>query len=490
MPTTDIPFPLSSAPGRSPQESAGRLINCYAESLQGNAGSNAATASLANIGKTPQVGAVHRRVPGLTSFAIPGAGPACRGFLEVNGVVYVVISQTMYVLFGNGTVATVGSVSGSKKVFMARNNKTPTPDLVMVTEIGAFVFTSTTITAYPGSVLPPQPAGVTFQDGYFFFPISDGRCFASNLNSTTINALSFATAESKPDGLIRAVPWNNNILLMGANSTEFWSDAGTTPGFPYARSTAIARGLAAATAIAGHEDGFGGSALIWVADHNRVVMLNGYTPTDISPPDLDRLIEAVTDKTTLEACVYVAGGAPRWVLSSNDWTWEFNLNSNKWNERQSYGLTRWRGTQSVWAFGDWLVGDTQSGAVFAVDDTVYTEAGDPLIFRLESGAVQDFPNRTRVARVDVDFATGVGLVSGMLPDTDPIGEVAWSDDGGTNWSQPIFRPLGERGVAHQRITVTRTGMSGPRGRRWRLTISDPVYAAVTRASQSTELRDH
>jgi hypothetical protein len=28
-----IPFPLSSSPGASPQESAGRLINCYAEPL-------------------------------------------------------------------------------------------------------------------------------------------------------------------------------------------------------------------------------------------------------------------------------------------------------------------------------------------------------------------------------------------------------------------------------------------------------------------------
>jgi hypothetical protein len=33
MKPSPIPFPLSSFPGANPQESAGRLINCYAEPL-------------------------------------------------------------------------------------------------------------------------------------------------------------------------------------------------------------------------------------------------------------------------------------------------------------------------------------------------------------------------------------------------------------------------------------------------------------------------
>lgn len=468
MASVDIPFPLSSAPGRFPSESTGRLINCYAEATKD--------------------GLVIRRSPGLTALGTPaGALASCRGFLEVNNAVYAVIERTLYLFASNGTSAVcgaVGDVAGTKKVFVARNNKTPTPDLVMVTENGAFTFTAAGIVAYPDVDLP-VPVGVTFQDGYFIFPIGDGRVFSSALNDTAISALAFATAESKPDGLVRAVPWNNNILLFGANSFELWSDAGLTPGFPYARSTAKPRGLVAATAIAGHEDGFGGSALLWVADHNRVVRLSGYEPEDVSPPDLDRLIEAVTDKTTLEASVYVAGGAPRWVLSSADWTWEFNLNTQKWNERESYGLTRWRGTQSVWAFGKWLVGDTASGTIFYVDDSAYVEGTQPLIFHLESGPVADFPNRTRVARADFDFATGVGLLSGTSQQTDPEAEVAWTDDGGSNWSNSLFRPLGERGVARTRITVSMAGMTGPRGRRWRLKISDPVYAAITRGAQST-----
>lgn len=475
MADTPVPFPLSSAPGRSPGESAGRLVNCFAESLGPEAASNA----------------VWRRVPGLRVFATATVvtDANCRGFLEVNGALYAVIGQHMYLFASNGTQITVGAVAGTKKVFLARNNKAPNPDKVMVTENGAFTFTDVAITAYPDPDLP-VPIGVTFQDGYFIYPIGDGRVFNSGLNDTTISALGFAKAESKPDGLTRAVAFSNQILLMGPTSTEFWIDtANPPPAFPYSRSTSIPRGLISTTAIAGHEDGFGGAALIWVADHNRVVRLNGYGTDDISPPDLDRLIESVADKTTLEASVYVANGAPRWVLSSPTWTWEFNLSTQKWNERQSRGLTRWRGTQGVFAFGKWLIGDTQSGALFTIDGSFAGEGADRLVFLIESGPVQGFPHRSRVARADFDFATGVGNAAGAgTPETDPVVEISWCDDGGTNWSQPLFRPLGRQGRPDTRVTVAMCGQTGPRGRRWRLVCSDDVYAGLVHGVQSTTLQ--
>lgn len=469
----DIPFPLSSAPGRSPGEGAGRLINCYAEALGAEAASRA----------------VWRRVGGLLDFTEADA-IVCRGFLEVNGTVFTVVGQTMYTVTSGGTISTVGTVAGSRKVFMARNNKTPTPDLVLVTENGAYTFTATTITAYADADLP-QPQSVSFQDGYFFFPIADGRCFASDINSTSVNALSFVTAEAKPDGLVHVVAFNSQIILFGLYSAEFWTDtANTTPAFPYSKSTSISRGLVAATAIAGHDNGFGGAALIWVADDNTVVRLNGYAAEKISPPDLDHLIELVADKTTLEAMVHVTGGHSKWVLSSPTWTWEFDVATQKWNERQSFGLARWRATQSVWAFGKWLVGDTQSGEIFSVSAATYKEGANALRYRIESGPVQNFPARTRVARVDFDFASGVGVASGGtdVTLTDPTVDISWSDDGGSTWSYPIQRKLGQQGKYSTRVTVYNCGLPGPRGRRWRLDVSDPVYVAMVKGVQSDQLR--
>lgn len=468
----DIPLPLSSAPGRYPGEGAGRLVNCYAEALGAEASS-------------PKV---LRRSPGLVALTAL-TDTLCRGYLEVNGTVFAVVGQTMFTIAADGSFTVVGVVNGTRKVFMARNNKVPTPDKVLVTENGAFVFTETTIVVYPDADLP-QPVSVTFQDGYFFFPIADGRCFASDLNDTAVNSLSVVTAESKPDGLVHAVAFNSQLLLMGLYSTEFWVDtANDPPGFPYSRSTAIPRGLVSATAIAGHDNGFGGLGLIWVADDNTVVRLNGYTPEKISPPDLDHLIELVMDKTTLEAMVYVSGGHSKWVLSSPTWTWEFDLGTQKWNERSSFGLPRYRGTQSVWAFGKWLIGDTQSGKVFSVDASAYTEDGNAIRYRVESGPVQDFPARKRVARVDFDFATGIGIAAGADVTTiDPTVDISWSDDGGSTWSDPVQRKLGQQGKYGKRVTVFNCGLPGPRGRRWRLDVSDPVYVALVKGYQSDQLR--
>jgi hypothetical protein len=252
----------------------------------------------------------------------------------------------------------------------------------------------------------------------------------------------------------------------------------------------IQRGLLSPYAVAGHEDGFG-SALIWVADDNSVVQHNGTpNPLKISPPDLDRLIAAVTDKTTLEASVYIAQGHPKWVLSCPAFTWEFDLGSQKWNEKASYLQTRWRAVSGISAFGKWITGDTQGNRLLYINEQSWDENGNPLAFQIESGPVVNFPNRTKVARADFNFVVGVGQATGVDPDgTDPSVGISWSDDGGMSWSQEFIRKLG-RQATPQRITMLRTGMSGVQGRRWRLKVSDPVYVAFMGATQDTALRNH
>jgi hypothetical protein len=244
-------------------------------------------------------------------------------------------------------------------------------------------------------------------------------------------------------------------------------------------------------AIAGHEDGFG-TALIWVADDNSVVQANGTPiPSKISPPDLERLISKVADKTTLEASVHISGGHPKWVIKCPTFCWEFDLGSQKWNERKSYLIDTWRAIGGCYAFGKWLTGDTKGGRLLYVDDTNFTEFGDPLVFHIESGPVQNFPNRTKVARADFDFVTGVGIATGLDPiATTPSVGISWSQNLGVTWGNELVRALGRQAEPEARVTVLRTGMTGIQGRRWKLTVSDPVYVALMGGAQSIELRNH
>jgi hypothetical protein len=110
--------------------------------------------------------------------------------------------------------------------------------------------------------------------------------------------------------------------------------------------------------------------------------------------------------------------------------------------------------------------------------------------QIESGPVQNFPNRTKVARADFDFVTGVGIATGIDPiATDPHVGISWSNDGGITYGNEFVRSLGRQATT-SRVTMLRTGQTGPTGRRWRLKISDPVYGAFLGGSQNMQLRNH
>lgn len=433
-------------------------------------------------------------------------------------------------------------------------------------------------TSYNGQGNLPQPNSVCFQDGYFFFTTAANFIYATQLNGLTMNALTEVMVEAKADvELLRAIPFGGLLLAFTTGSTEVWQDAATpAPAFPYARIAVMEVGLAQSNAIAGWETGF--SELLWVGQDNGVHWTTPGAATSgsekVSPPDLDRLIEAeIKAGNMLEASCYVTSGKKFWVLSSPDWTWEFNLQTKKWNERWSLATTgiygRWRSTGSHPAFGKWLTGDEQSGNILYIDDTNYSEVGSPQLWRMESGPVQGFPQQVRVARGDFNFVVGVGQAVGSLTmevsgavsgtngvvrltvnstaqvNTNDVGAVSgvtgtteangnWSlnvidathvelqgsvfanayvsggqvidltvpnnvtnpsvaisvsKNGGKSWGNPLTRALGAQAkTSRTRVTVINMGLSSPQGDRWRLDITDPVYASFMGGTQSSDPR--
>jgi len=476
-----IPFPLSSSPGASGQESAGRLKNCYAEPLGKDVE--------AKKGFVPPA-VVWRKSPGLSLFAA-SAQTGFRGGLLVGSALYTAWSGKATTFTSGGVETTLtGTLNGTEKVFWARNNKSPTPDVVCVAPgTGAFTVTSSAVSSFADPDIG-TPNSVGFMDGYFIFTYGDGTIQASGLNDVTIATTDKTKEQAKTGGLTRGLPFNGQYYVWGPNFGAAYSDTAQPTGFPFTRSYVIQRGLLSPYAVAGHEDGFG-TSLIWVADDNSVVQANGTpNPLKISPPDLDRLIAAVSDKTTLEASVYISQGHPKWALSCSSFTWEFDLGSKKWNERASYQQTRWRAISGISAFGKWIVGDTQAGQLLYINETAYDEVGNPLVMQIESGPVLNFPNRTKVARADFNFVTGVGQATGADPiATDPSVGISWSDNGGINWSNEFVRKLGRQAEA-ARVIMLRSGMTGSVGRRWRLSVSDPIYAAFMGGTQDMQLRNH
>lgn len=444
-----IPFPLSSTPGSRPGEGAGRLINCFAFK-DGDA-------------------VLYGPVPGLTPFALTGLGP--RGSLLVGATLYVAVTDALLKVTADGVVTNVGPLQGSGLVTMARDNRAPSPDIVIVTENGAFVTDGASVSDYPDADVG-SPNSVSFLDAYFLFTYGNATIRASGINDTGINDQSFTKAEAKPDGLLRGIVKGRQFIALGQASTEFYDNAGLIP-FPLQRSEVVDVGLFGPWAVAGTDDGWDKPWLM-VASDGTVRRWDGYAPTIVSTRDVERSIATVADPDTLEAMVTTYGGNSVWSLSGPDFTWDYHINAGQWFERESYGLKRWRGRTSVKAFGKWLVGDIQSATLMALDEAARTEGASPLVVTAE-GWLKSYPAGFRVNDLYLQFSTGQGREDGKAPiETDPRVSVSWSLDGGGRWGQPLLRSMGRQGQYGRNVRVGQLGLARTSGVKVRWSISDPV----------------
>jgi hypothetical protein len=464
-----ITFPVSTSPGLRASEEAGRLINCYAEP----------------VGEGGRSVAVRHRAPGMKTWGTTSRTGYRGGFISEN-ILYGAYSGQMEKWAAAGASTNVAALNGTKKGFFAQNNAA-TPNRVFVDPDGNIAtFTATTVTnSWPDADLPAVNS-VTSINGYLVFTTGAGAAWATGLNTTAVDPLSFGTASAKPDGLTRGIAWGGRLYLMGPQTTEIWNDQGLSP-FPFGRADVMPIGIAGPYCVTGFEDGFA-KGLFMVAGDNAVYSIVGNAYSKISPPDLDGHIELVSDKTTIEMCSYLSRGHAFIQISSATWTWVYNLNNGKWHERISYLDDRSRITQTVYAFGKWLCGDTDTGNLPEITRTSALEVTSPLICEVQSAPVQKFPQRMRVATAWFDFAVGVGEATGTDPiATDPTVEISWSDDGGQTFCTPRQRKLGRQSIGTARVRVNQCGRTGAQGRIWKIVMSDPVHFGLMSGEMAAEL---
>lgn len=430
MAAQPFPFPKSSTPGARAGEGEGRYMNCYP----------------VQEGDRTYV----RRVPGL-ALLVNTNKSVIRGMLDVEGVLYIVWSGSVTTVTGTTVATLVGTVPGSDGVTIARNNRVTgevkTPDIVAVRESGgAYVLTSSTVSAYPDGDLPATANSVAFMDGFFIFSIADGRIFASELNSTDVEALSFQTAESRPDGLRRVIVLGSLMYAMGQSTIEPYQNAGLSP-FPLQRSTSvISTGILTTMAVTGDQEAWN-RELYFIASDNTVRSLSGYQTTVVSNADVERFVTAST-VSTLEMAAFVWAGKPYVAVSSDLGTWVLNVSSGAWHERSSLGSVRWRASRSVFSGERWVLGDATSGKLLTLSGT-YLEDGSALGGFFQSGQLKAFPARV-ATKLFADFT-----------EADMTIYVSWSHDGGKTWSTELQRSI--TNTEKWPLSVSNLGLSTQHG---------------------------
>jgi hypothetical protein len=410
-----------------------------------------------------------------------------RGFLDTGfSEVFWIVNDRVQLFDSFFTILDLGLLSGDQPVTIARNNRSPTPDYVVVTENGCFnLFRASAPTGFVDLDLPAGPTSVCDFEGYFIWSFGDGRIFASDLNSVAVSALSFNTEQ----GLFarRVVRYGGRLYVFGDKWCGVYRNAGTVP-FPLAREVTIPRGIVGTHAIAGWEAGWA-NQLIWAGDDFIVYKLDGYTPTPISTGDVSRAIQGAVsggNRDLIEAFVYMYDKNPFWVLTCHDlWTWEYNLATGEWNERASFNRDNWKGMKSIRMFDRWIIGDQYTGGLYEISGTYFLEDTDPLIWQVESGVLHGFPRGMIIPRASFHFTMGVGDFSRVA---DPEVEIAWSLDGGYSYGDPVIRRLGAPGHTKSHPYILSSGLSKGQGVRYKLRVSDNVHVGLSGGAVEVEPR--
>lgn len=455
-----IPFPFigPSYTSRSANYSSSRTVNLYLE---------------AGKGKAP---GLLIGTPGLTTPYVTLTG-ACRGFFQFSETVAVMVAgSNVYTLDTSGTSTLVGAISDDGLPVIISGNGTD------VAIASAGVLYAVDLTASTVSVMKTNVSAVDFIDGFFVLTTLDSTTFfMSDLNSTTIDPLQFASAEGIPDRLVTLCVSRRTVYLFGTRSVEQWYNAGGA--FPLARVDGAFHevGIVAKNSLAkldtpiwlGGDDK--GSGSVWV--------FSGGQPQKISTPAVEYAINQWPDMSDAEAFTYTQEGHAFYVLSSPSGheTWVYDFSTTEWHERaylkSSGDLDRIRPRCHLYFNTRHLVGDWENGNVYEYDLDTYSDNGNPLPRIRACQTLQQGLEVQPTVSLQLDMDSGVGLTTGQ--GSDPQAMLRWSKDGGKRWSNAIWRTFGAIGEYARRCIWHRVG--GGERVVYEVTITDPVKVAITGA---------
>lgn len=414
------------------------------------------------------------------------AGGGIRGTLRATQALSVVVAgPNVYTVTSAGVATLRGTVTpGTTPVSMASNG-----NVVMIVtgpsgyalNLATYALTQIISTAFQGA------DRVDFVDGYFVFnKPGTGQFQITQLYSTDIDDLDFATAEGAPDLLVSLIVDHREVWLFGETSTEVYFNSGNAD-FPFERiqGAFIEQGCAAKYSVAKMDN-----RVFWLSADDRgkgmVMSAAGYQPQRISDHALEYAIGQMSAITDAVAYTYQQEGHSFYVLSfpAANQTWVFDASTNQWHQRAyrdptTAALQRHRSNCQMAFIGENIVGDWENGNLYKMKLDYYTDNGAAIPRIRACPHLSDPDYRYQIHdELRVDMRTGVGLTSGQ--GSDPKAMLQWSDDGGYTWSNELWASIGKIGEYQARVNWRRLGRS--RDRVYKITVTDPVPVAFVGAT--------
>lgn len=450
-----LPLPFHSYRLRSKKAAQTRLLNCFASIPPPE-------------GRAP---VLIQGIAGIAPFSTISQSPQRAG-IQFNGALYSLAGSTLYRVDSAGVYTALGIIPGTGQVDIAKNAS----QIAILVEPNLWVYDGVTlsqVTDIDFALRGAKRMAVMDNYGAFIEPNS-GRWFICDLSDFTVyDSLDFATAEGNPDNLLSIESNNRQFVLLGEESIELWDNTGAS-GFPFERNPNgyVECGCGAPYATVSIDN-----TVYWIDQDRLARRLEGNIARRFSTEGVEQRWQDYSTIADAKAFAYVFDGHTFVVFTfpTAGASWCYDINTQEWHERQSYGYNHWRASWVVKCYDRTFVGDTQSGNIGAMSAETYSEWGQPLVREGTSGAITDRGRWVQHDRLELDLDVGNFPLSGQGSAPEIMLDV--SDDGGVTFRARSNRSLGATGRYRTRVQWNRGGRS--RERVYRFRVSDPIPFVVT-----------
>lgn len=451
--------------------------------------------------------------PGLSLFATLKTGlPSTRGADTFSGRTFAVAGTHLFEVTNTGAVTDYGDntttnnniIDDGLPVTMVAGGTVGGnyPSQLLICSGGSLTVFSLVSNSYQALTTPPTGnLMVDFLDGYFIALQSNNTWSVSNPeDATTWPGLSITQVQVFSDQLLAIKSTNRLLWVFGAKRAVGYYNSGA-PVFPFDVDSGafMEVGILAQYSVS-RVALRSGTTVAWLGGDERgaavVYMANGFLPQRVSDHGFEFWLSQ--QKTISDAVGWARHDEEGnnlytlWFPSAGA-TWDLDIDQGFWHRQTSVV----RGVQSAhlgrchtYNFGLHLVGDRNSGTLYAMSSNYLSENLSPTLFnpiiRTRVGPTISSEGGQLTVPINefqVEFEPGMGpqppLTDNFGNPRDPLAMFSYSPDFGKTWGAEIMVPCGQGGNFGAIAIDRRLGS----WRSWtpKVVVSDPIVWRVADA---------
>ncbi len=390
----------------------------------------------------------------------PGGPGVDRGGIVWNGLHYRVSGTALITVDALGAVVNLGTIGGTGPVRLDYSFD----NLGILANGLLYFWNGTVLTTVTDVNVPPNLIDMVWVDSYWM--VTDGTIAAvSTLGAeSTFNPLQF-TGSINPDTMECLLKANGQVQVCSKNQIyQLQNVGGASSQFPfsYVLSSLVTKGVVATRAACVFQGNIGGVIVGTVAfvgsgrDEGLSVYLGlNAQAIRIATAEIDELLLSYTDAQlatiVLEPIIYRGGQFLHVRLPDRTLVYDAIASaaaqSPTWHVRVTAldGFAQCRASFATLAYGSWIVGDPQSGAIGKISVSDSSHWGMVNRWELATPLIESEGGSSNISQMELKTLNGT-VTAGI----DPTVSLSYSEDGRT-WSVDRYVKSGKLGQRNVRL---------------------------------------